>query len=101
MLETTRTAAAAIFKADPTMTPEEIKWRLAANRHAESSGEPLDEIIIPREAVRLIGKDRHTVAGYARRGLIRAVRTGGKGNRVTGYTRSSIAAFLSGKAQVA
>ena len=98
MLDTTRTAAAAIFKADPTMTDEERKARLAPNLAATDT-EPLDRIIPPVETGKLLGgKDRHTLLDMARRGLLVAVRGGRQGKNVTGYTLSSVRAFLSGKA---
>lgn len=98
MLDTTRTAAAAIFKADPTMTDEERKARLAPNLTITDT-EPLDRIIPPVETGKLLGgKDRHTLLDMARRGLLVAVRGGRQGKNVTGYTLSSVRAFLSGKA---
>jgi len=98
MLDTTRTAAAAIFKADPTMTDEERKARLAPNLTITDT-EPLDRIISPVETGRLLGgRDRHTLANWAKRGLLHAVRTGAGGKRITGYTASSVRALLAGKA---
>jgi len=98
MLDTTRTAAAAIFRADPTMTDEERKARLAPNLTITDT-EPLDRIIPPVETGKLLGgKDRHTLLDMARRGLLVAVRGGRQGKNVTGYTLSSVRAFLSGKA---
>jgi len=98
MLDTTRTAAAAIFKADPTMTDEERKARLAPD-FTITDTEPLDRIIPPVETGKLLGgKDRHTLLDMARRGLLVAVRGGRQGKNVTGYTLSSVRAFLSGKA---
>lgn len=98
MLDTTRTAAAAIFKADPTMTDEERKARLAPNLTITDT-EPLDRIISPVETGRLLGgRDRHTLANWAKRGLLRAVRTGADGKRITGYVASSVRALLAGKA---
>ena len=98
MLDTTRTTAAAIFRADPTMTDEERKARLAPNLTITDT-EPLDRIIPPVETGKLLGgKDRHTLLDMARRGLLVAVRGGRQGKNVTGYTLSSVRAFLSGKA---
>ena len=98
MLDTTRTAAAAIFKADPTMTDEERKARLAPNLTITDT-EPLARIIPPVETGKLLGgKDRHTLLDMARRGLLVAVRGGRQGKNVTGYTLSSVRAFLSGRA---
>ena len=98
MLDTTRTAAAAIFKADPTMTDEERKARLAPNLAATDT-EPTDRILSPVETGKLLGgRDRHTLANWGKRGLLVAVRTGAGGKRITGYTLSSVRAFLSGKA---
>ena len=97
MLDTTRTAAAAIFAADPTMTDAERKARLAPD-FAPTNTEPYDEILSPATAARILGgRERHTLAGWARRGLLVAVRTGKTGNRITGYTASSVRALLAGK----
>ena len=98
MLPSTLTAAAAIFKADPTMTDEERKARLAPD-FAPTNTEPYDEILTPVAAAKILGgRDRHTLAAWAKRGLLVAVRTGGTGSRITGYTASSVRALLTGKA---
>ena len=98
MLDTTRTAAAAISKADPTMTDEERKARLAPN-FAPVETEPFDQILTPEAAGKLLGgRDRHTLANWENRGLLRAVRTGRDGKRITGYIASSVRALLAGKA---
>lgn len=98
MLETTRTAAAAIFATDPTMTDEERKTRLAPN-FAPVNDEPFDQILTPDAAGKLLGgRDRHTLANWEKRGLLRAIRTGKGGKRITGYTASSVRALLAGKA---
>ena len=99
MLETTRTAAAAIFKADPTMTEAERKARLAPN-FAPANDEPFDQILTPETACKMLGRDRHTICSWAKRGLLVAVRTGAGGERITGYTASSVRAFLAGKVSV-
>lgn len=95
MLDTTRTAAAAIFAADPTMTDDERKARLAPD-FTPTNPAPLDPIISPMETGKLFGKDRHTLANWEKRGLLRAVRTGKDGRRITGYTGESVRALLSG-----
>ena len=98
MLDTTKQALAAILAADPTISPEERKARLAPNLAATET-EPLDRILSPVETGKLLGgKDRHTLLDMARRGLLVAVRGGRQGKNVTGYTLSSVRAFLSGKA---
>lgn len=97
MLSTTITAAAAIFKADPTMTDAERKARLAPT-FAPMSDEPFDQILTPERVGELVGRDRHTLANWAKRGLLVAVRTGAGGKRITGYTASSVRALLAGKA---
>ena len=98
MLDTTKTAAAAIFRADPTMTDEERKARLAP-AIAPVNGEPFDQILAPEAAGKLLGgRDRHTLANWEKRGLLVAVRTGEGGKRITGYTASSVRALLAGKA---
>ena len=97
MLDTTRTAAAAIFAADPTMTPEERRARLDPNL-AHMNTEAFDEILTPSMAGKILGgRDRHTLAAWAARGLLVAVRTGAGGRRITGYTSASIRALLAGK----
>ena len=98
MLDTTKQALAAILAADPTMTDEERKARLAPNL-AATEAEPLDRILSPVETGNMLGgRDRHTLANWEKRGLLVAVRTGAGGKRITGYTLSSVRAFLSGKA---
>ena len=96
MLETTRTAVAAILASDPTVSPEERKARLAPNITV-AEVEPLDQILTPAQAVKILGRDRHTLTNWERRGLIRAVRTGADRMRITGFTASSIRALLAGK----
>ena len=97
MLETTKRAAAAIFAADPTMTPEECRARLDPNL-APMNTEAFDEILTPSMAGKILGgRDRHTLAAWTKRGLLVAVRTGGKGCRITGYTGASVRALLAGK----
>ena len=96
MLETTRTAVAAILAADPTVTDEERKARLAPNV-TSTNPEPLEPILSPVETGKLFGKDRHTLANWEKRGLLRAVRTGKGGRRITGYTGESVRALLAGK----
>ena len=100
MLDTTRRAAAAIFAADPTMTDAERKARLAPN-FAPMNDKPFDQILTPQQAVKILGRDRHTLANWAKRGLLRAVRTGRDGKRITGYAASSVHEFLAGGAAAA
>lgn len=98
MLDTTKQALAAILAADPSVSPEERKARLAPNLAATDT-EPTDRILSPVETGKLLGgRDRHTLANWEKRGLLVAVRTGAGGKRITGYTLSSVRAFLSGKA---
>ena len=100
MLDTTKQALAAILAADPTVSPEERKARLAPNLAATDT-EPTDRILSPVETGKLLGgRDRHTLAMWEKRGLLRAVRTGKDGKRITGYTASSVRALLAGKVNV-
>jgi len=97
MLDSTRTAVAAILAADPTVTPEERAARLAPN-FTPTNPDPLDPIISPVETAKLCGgKDRHTLREWERRGWLVAVRTGKQGKNITGYTASSVRALLAGK----
>lgn len=98
MLDTTRAAAAAIFKADPTMTDAERKARLAPD-FAPVNNEPFDQILTPDAACKLLGRERHTLANWTKRGLLRAVRTGPTKKKITGYTASSVRALLAGNAE--
>ena len=100
MLDTTKQALAAILAADPTVSPEERKARLAPDLAATET-EPTDRILSPVETGKLLGgRDRHTLANWEKRGLLRAVRTGKGGKRITGFTLSSVRAFLAGRAHV-
>lgn len=95
MLDTTKQALAAILAADPTVSPEERKARLAPNI-TNTNHEQLDAIISPTETAKLFGKDRHTLASWEKRGLLRAVRTGKDQKRITGFTHESVRALLAG-----
>lgn len=98
MLDTTRTAVAAILAADPTVTPEERAARLAQN-FTPTNPEPLPApLLSPTETGKLFGgKDRHTLAAWEKRGWLVAVRTGAKGRNIVGYTGESVRALLAGK----
>ena len=96
MLDTTKQALAAILAADPTVTDAERKARLAPN-FAPVNDEPFDQILTPETACKMLGRDRHTICSWAKRGLLVAVRTGAGGKRITGYTASSVRALLAGK----
>lgn len=99
MLPTTETALKAILQADPSISPECAKSALAVLKGAPTNPEPLDRIVSPTETGKLLGgKDRHTLLDMARRGLLVAVRGGRQGRNVTGYTLSSVRAFMAGKA---
>jgi len=98
-----RTTTRAICATDPSITASQIETAIAAFIAALDGvpveTEPLDRIIPPVETGKLLGgKDRHTLLDMARRGLLVAVRGGRQGKNVTGYTLSSVRAFLSGKA---
>ena len=73
------------------------KARLAPNL-APANDEPFDQILTPERVGELVGRDRHTLANWAKRGLLVAVRTGADGKRITGFTASSVRALLAGKA---
>lgn len=99
MLPTTETALKAILQADPSISPECAKSALAVLKGAPTNPDPLDPIISPVETAKLCGgKDRHTLREWERRGWLVAVRTGKQGKNITGFTSSSVRAFLAGKA---
>ena len=99
MFKTTIDAIRAICAADPSINTAQVNAAIAALNGVPTDTEQLDRIIPPVETGKLLGgKDRHTLLDMARRGLLVAVRGGRQGKNVTGYTLSSVRAFLSGKA---
>lgn len=98
MINTTKSAIRAICATDPTLSAAQIDAALAALDGVPTNTEPYDQILTPVAAAKLLGRDRHTLAAWTKRGLLVAVRTGRAGSRITGYTASSVRAFLAGKA---
>ena len=99
MFKTTIDAIRAICAADPSINTAQVNAAIAALNGVPTDTEPLDRILSPVETGKMLGgRDRHTLANWGKRGLLVAVRTGAGGKRITGYTLSSVRAFLSGKA---
>ena len=98
MLKTTTDAIRAICAADPSINTAQVNSAIAALNGAPVETEPFDQILTPVVAGKLLGRDRHTLANWEKRGLLRAVRTGKDGKRITGYTASSVRALLAGNA---
>ena len=98
MFKTTIDAIRAICAADPSINTTQVNAAIAALDGAPVETEPFDQILTPAAAGKLLGgRDRHTLANWEKRGLLRAVRTGRDGKRITGYTASSVRALLAGK----
>lgn len=98
-----RTSTRAICATAPSVTAAQVETAIAAFMSALDGvpveTEPFDQILTPEAAGKLLGgRDRHTLANWVKRGLLRAVRTGAGGKRITGYTASSVRALLAGKA---
>ena len=99
MFKTTIDAIRAICAADPSINTAQVNAAIAVLNGVPTDTEPLDQILTPDAAGKLLGgRDRHTLANWEKRGLLRAVRTGKGGKRITGYTASSVRALLAGKA---
>lgn len=96
MLPTTETAIRAIMRADESITQGQADAAIMALKETPTNHEPLDEILTPGETAKLLGRDRHTVAAWEKRGLLVAIRTGKQGQNITGYVGSSVRALLAG-----
>ena len=98
MFKTTSDAIRAICAADPSINAAQVNAAIAVLDGAPVETKPFDQILTPETTGKLLGgRDRHTLANWAKRGLLHAVRTGKTGSRITGYTASSVRALLAGK----
>ena len=103
MLKSTETALRAICAADPTVNAAQMKAGIAELNGEgihEMMGEPPPRAYTREQVAALMGVNRKTVTGYARRGLLVPIFTGAGAVRAQGYTGESVAALLSGKAAV-
>ncbi len=83
---------------DPTIKDEQITASISVLKGKPCPATPYEPIVKQQDAAKMFGRDRHTLAQWAKRGLLVAVRTGKGGKRITGYTASSVNALLAGKA---
>jgi len=98
MMQSTRTAVAAILRTDPSITREQAKAAMDALEGRTSAGlaveAPTDRALTRRQAAEILGVTPRTVTIYARDGLIKAFRFGAKGKLASGYSAESVRALL-------
>ena len=98
MMQSTRTAVAAILRTDPSITREQAKAAMDALEGRTSAGlavdAPTDRALTRRQAAEILGVKPHTVSDYARNGLIKAFCFGAKGKKASGYSAESVRALL-------
>ena len=104
MMQSTRTAVAAILRTDPSITREQAKAAMDALEGRTSAGlavdAPTDRALTRRQAAEILGVTPRTVTIYARDGLIKAFRFGAKGKLANGYSAESVRALMErGKAK--
>lgn len=100
MLRSTETALRAICAADPSVNASQMKAALAelsGKGVREVVGEPPPRAYTRQQVAALLGVNRKTITGYAKRGLLIPIYSGASGKRAQGYTGESVAALLSGK----
>ena len=101
MLTTTKTALAAILKADSTVTAEQRERAIdlldGRDEPANTNTNGGDRAITRREAAAMLACDEHTVSRYGTRGLIRRLTFGRGGRRASRYSLQSVQALISGK----
>ena len=64
-------------------------------------GEPPPRAYTREQVAALLGVNRRTITGYARRGLLVPIYSGAGSKRAQAYTGESVAALLAGKATAA
>ncbi len=100
MTPATKTAVAAILKADPTITTEQVQAALeaAAGTTTPNAIQPLARAVRPKDAALALGVSRRTLRRYAVAGLLQPVYRGkGKARRTVAYTAQSVNDFVNGK----
>lgn len=77
----------------------EAALKALQGRDQAANVDPLDRVISRREAAEILGCSTKTVTRYAKAGIIRQLRFGGKGCRASGYSAQSVQKAISrGKA---
>lgn len=93
-LQTIIDATRALWKSDPSITPEQAQAGIDALLGRTSAGlavsAPLDRALTRQQVADLLCVKPHTVSDYARKGLIRAFRFGAKGKLASGYSAQSV-----------
>lgn len=100
MLKTTRTAALAILRADPELSPERLSLIRAAmdgNPGHAAGADPAEALLKPAEVAALIKRTKKTVFQLAKRGVFRRVYAPG-GRHALGIAAESVRTFLKGEA---
>ena len=94
MMQSTKTAVAAILRTDPSITREQAAAALDALEGRTAAGiavqAPTDRALSRRQVAEILGVKPHTVSDYARDGKIQALRYGDKGKRASGYSAESV-----------
>ena len=99
MMRSTRDAVKAICAADPSINAAQVKAALAeldGEGIREVVGEPPPRAYTREQVAALLGVNRKTITGYAKRGLLVPIYSGAGGKRAQAYTGESVAALLSG-----
>lgn len=99
-LKSTMEIVKAACAADPTINAAQTKGALAelnGEGIRELQGETPSPSFSREQVAALMGVNRKTVTGYAKRGLLVPIYSGAGGKRAQGYTGESVAALLSGK----
>lgn len=99
MLKTTRTAALAILKADPYITPERLEFIRAAmdGNPPRQAATPADALLKPREVAALLKCHPKTVMQLANKGALKRIYAP-QGRHALGISAESVRAFLRGEA---
>ena len=101
MQQPTKVAVTAICKADPSITPEQLRNGLEALAGNATAGavQQVARAVRPKQAAEALGVCPRTLRRYATAGLIQPIyRSAGAKRRAVAYTADSIAAFVAGKA---
>ena len=101
MMKSTKDAVKAICAADPSITATQIKAALAeldGEGVREVVGEPPPRAYTREQVAALLGVNRKTITGYAKRGLLVPIYSGASRLRAQSYTGASVSALLAGKA---
>lgn len=98
-MRSTRDAVKAICAADPSINAAQVKAALAeldGEGIREVVGEPPPRAYTREQVAALLGVNRKTITGYAKRGLLVPIYSGAGGKRAQAYTGESVAALLLG-----